>query len=136
MGIGGYATVDALRGEMGASLVGSRVMETVLLYALHTMQGSFENVKDMMEDTMSVKKGRWYNNVSKYMEALGIQWDTLKKMPRKELKARIREYDTRKWELGLLGTKTQENYILGKQKMGYDMCYRTHMTLPSLQRHV
>ena len=91
---------------------------------LDTMQGSFENVKDMMEDTMSVKKGRWYNNVNKYLEALGIQWDSLKEMPRKELKARVREYDTRKWELGLLSTKTQENYILGKQKMGYDMCYR------------
>ena len=124
MGIGGYATVDALRGEMGASLVGSRVMETVLLYALDTMQGSFDNIKDMMEDTMNVKKGRWYNNVSKYMEALGIQWDSLKKMPRKELKARVREYDTKKWEQGLLSKKTQENYVLGKQKMGYDMCYR------------
>ena len=73
---------------------------------------------------MMVGKGRWYNNISKYMEALGIQWDSLKEMPRKELKARVREYDTKKWEQGLLSKKTQENYILGKKKMGYDMCYR------------
>ena len=124
MGIGGYAAVDALRGEMGASLVGSRIMETVLLYALDTMQGKFENIKSMMEDTIMVGKGRWYNNISKYMDALGIQWDSLKEMPRKELKARVREYDTEKWKQGLLGKKTQVNYLLGKKKMGYDMCYR------------
>ena len=45
-------------------------------------------------------------------------------MTRKELKSRIREYDTMRWEQGLLGAKTQVLYFLGKQKMGYDMCYR------------
>ena len=29
-----------------------------------------------------------------------------------------------RWEQGLLGAKTQVLYFLGKQKMGYDMCYR------------
>ena len=116
--------MDALRGEMGASLVGSRIMETVLLYALDTMQGSFENIKDMMEDTMKVKRGRLYSNINKYMETLDISWDTLKKMSRKELKSRVREYDTKKWKLGLQETKTQENYVIGKKKIGYDMCYR------------
>ena len=124
MGIGGYASVDALRGEMGASLVETRIMETVLLYALDTLQGKFDNIKCMMEDTMEVGKGRWYNNVSKYLNALDIQWDSLKDMPRKELKAKIREYDTEKWRQGLLGKKTQIYYFLGKKKMGYDMCYR------------
>ena len=124
MGIGGYSAVDALRGEMGASLVESRIMETVLLYALDTIQGKFENIKSMMNDTMEVGKGRWYSSVSKYLNELNLQWKSLESLPRKELKAMVREYDTVKWRQGLLGMKTQIYYCLGKKKMGYDYCYR------------
>merc|ERR1711913_123256 len=124
MGVGGYSTVDALRGEMGASLVGSRIMETMLLYAIDTMQGGFQNIKNMMEDTMKVKKGRWYVSIEKYMENLGISWEVLKKMPREELKRRVRIYDTKKWETSLQDLKTQKYYVIGKKKFGYDFCYR------------
>ena len=124
MGVGGYSTVDALRGEMGASLVDSRIMETMLLYALDTMQGGFQNIKNMMEDTMKVKKGRWYVSIEKHMENLGISWEMLKKMPREELKRRVRKYDTKKWETSLQDLKTQKYYVIGKKKFGYDFCYR------------
>merc|ERR1712179_804334 len=33
LGIGGYSTVDSLRGEIGASMVKTRIMQTVLMYA-------------------------------------------------------------------------------------------------------
>merc|ERR1711874_696750 len=116
--------VDALRGEMGASLVDSRIMETMLLYAIDTMQGGFQNIKNMGEDTMKVKKGRWYISIEKYMENLGISWEELKKMSREELKRRVREYDTKKWETSLQDLKTQKYYVQGKKKLGYDFCYR------------
>merc|ERR1711874_120187 len=124
MGIGGYSAVDALRGEMGASLVSSRIMETMMLYIIDTMKGSFENIKAMMEDTMKVKKGRWYTSIEKYMENLGISWEELKKMSREELKLRVREYDTKKWETSLQDLKTQKYYVQGKKKFCYDFCYR------------
>merc|ERR1711888_247178 len=41
MGIGGYSTVAALRGELGASMVKSRVMETTLQYVREVMNGRF-----------------------------------------------------------------------------------------------
>merc|ERR1711874_245772 len=126
MGIGGYSSVDALRGEMGASLVSSRIMETMMLYVIDTMKGDFENIKDMMEDTMKVKKGRWYTSIKKYMENLGISWDELKEMSRDELKLRVREYDTKKWKTSLQDLKTQKYYVQGKEKFGYDFCYRNN----------
>merc|ERR1711909_84703 len=52
LGIGGYSTVEALRGEIGASMVKSRIMETMLLYMIYTLAGDFTNVKLMMEDTI------------------------------------------------------------------------------------
>ena len=52
LGIGGYATVEALRGEIGASIVKSRVRETMLTYIIDVMKGDFINVKNMMMDTI------------------------------------------------------------------------------------
>merc|ERR1711913_180288 len=108
----------------GASLVSSRIMETMMLYIIDTMKGSFENIKAMMEDTMKVKKGRWYTSIEKYMENLGISWDVLKEMPRAEIKRRVKDYDTEKWRTSLQDLKTQKYYVLGKKKFGYDFCYR------------
>ena len=95
-----------------------------MLYIIDTMKGSFENIKAMMEDTMKVKKGRWYTSIEKYMENLGISWEELKEMSREELKLRVKEYDTKKWKTSLQDMKTQKYYVQGKKKFGYDFCYR------------
>merc|ERR1711874_522546 len=50
--IGGYATIEALRGEIGASMVKSRIMETMLLYMVDTIASRFTNIKKMMRDTL------------------------------------------------------------------------------------
>merc|ERR1712033_57669 len=52
MDIGSYSSVDALRGEVGASLVKSRVMETTLQYVRSVMNSNFETVKKMMTHTI------------------------------------------------------------------------------------
>merc|ERR1711874_463840 len=91
MGIGGYSTVDALRGKMGASLVKSRVMETTLLYVIDTMKSKFSNVKDMMMDTISTERGYWYTSINKHREDLGITWVELLKMSKEELKKRVKK---------------------------------------------
>merc|ERR1711913_134036 len=129
MGVGGYSTVDALRGEMGASLVESRIMETMLLYARDTMQGTFQNIKDMMEDTMVVKKGKWYASMKEHMRKLNTSWDDLIEMPRAEIKRRVKDYDTEKWRTSLQDLRTQKYYVLGKKKFGYDFFIVIVMTL-------
>jgi len=126
MGVGGYSTVDALRGEMGASLVESRIMETMLLYARDAMKGSFQNIKNMMEDTMTVKKGKWYNSMKDHLRKLNTTWDNLIEMPRAEIKRRVKDYDTERWRTSLQDLRTQKYYVLGKKKFGYDFCYRNN----------
>ena len=59
LGIGGFSTVEALRGEIGASMVKSRIMETILLYLIDTLASQFTNIKLMMEDTILKGKGQW-----------------------------------------------------------------------------
>merc|ERR1711874_97209 len=124
MGVGGYATVDALRGEMGASLADSRIMETMLLYARDTMKGGFQNLKDMMTDTMKVGVGKWYTSITEYLSKLNVTWDNLIKMPREEIKLRVKDYDTTKWTNSLQDLSTQKYYVAGKINFGYDFCYK------------
>merc|ERR1712055_1017417 len=62
--IGGYSIIDDLRGEMGASMVKSRVMETTLQYVRSTVNSEFDNVKELMQDTIDTERGRWYKLVN------------------------------------------------------------------------
>merc|ERR1711874_99257 len=128
------STVDALRGEMGASLVSSRVMETMLMYVINTMKSNFENVKEMMRDTIRTKKGRWYTCINKHRENLGITWDELQKMSKEELKSRVKSYDTEKWQESLEAKSTQKYYLQGKQDFWYDFCYRNNYDSTFLAR--
>ena len=134
MDIGGYSTVDALRGEMGASLVKSRVMETMLLYVVDTMNSEFDNVKEMMLDTIETGKGRWYTNINSYREELGITWKDLYDMSKKELKRRIRVYDTERWNINLENKSTLKYYAEGKTEIGYEFCYRNNLNSTFLAR--
>ena len=82
LGIGGYSTVEALRGEIGASMVRSRVMETMLLYMVDTLASEFTNIKNMMKDTLTKRKGKWYNTINEYRQELEITWERLEKIDR------------------------------------------------------
>ena len=48
LGVGPTTPVETLRGEIGASEVDSRIMETMLLFARDTLQGKFEELKSYM----------------------------------------------------------------------------------------
>ena len=122
--IGGYSTVAALRGEMGASLVKSRVMETVLQYIRSTMNSKFENVKEMMRDTIRTKCGSWYRRANSYKRELGLEWEELYNMSSEDLKKRIKKWDTDEWEKELSMRSTLKYYVKGKNKIGYENCYR------------
>merc|ERR1712055_3456 len=66
LGIGGYSTVETLRGEIGASMVKSRVMETMHLFLVDTLASEFTNIKNMMTDTLIRRKGKWFNSINEY----------------------------------------------------------------------
>ena len=71
LGIGGYATIEGLRGEIGASQVKSRVMETMLLYMVDTIASDFTRMKSMMTDAIERGKGKWYKAINSYRLELG-----------------------------------------------------------------
>ena len=72
LGIGGYSTVESLRGEIGASSVRARIMESMLAYIINVNNGKFENIKEMMNDAIKKKKGKWYRTVNRYRQDLDL----------------------------------------------------------------
>merc|ERR1711874_411427 len=65
LGIGGYAAIESLRGVIGASMVKSRIMETMLAYVIDTLAGKFQEVKKMLHK-ITKGKGRWYKAINEY----------------------------------------------------------------------
>ena len=124
LGIGGYSTVEALRGELGASMIKSRIMVTTLAYLVDTMASDFSNVKEMMNDAIRRKKGKWYNNINSYRMKLGLTWEDLKYMDRTSLKKMIRDYDNECWHKGLNDKPALRFYVTEKKTIKYDFCYR------------
>ena len=86
LGIGGYSTVEGLRGEIGASLVKSRIMESMLSFIINTNKSNFTNLKEMMKDSIARKKGKWFRTVNKYREELDLTWNEIEDMDRITLK--------------------------------------------------
>ena len=97
LGVGGYTSIESLRGEIGASMMTSRIIETMLSFVIDTLSGEFEKVKTYMLHEIETGKGQWMRAVNQYRSLLDISWEELKNMEKKELKIKIREYDTRIW---------------------------------------
>ena len=115
LGIGGYSTVEALRGEIGASMVKSRIMETSLGYILDVMNGEFEELKKMMSDSIEEKRGKWFHHVERYRMELDISWEDLLKLDKKSLKKIIRIYDNECWKKEL-EDKSSARYYAAEKK--------------------
>merc|ERR1712101_26230 len=88
------------------------------------MNGRFDNIREMMVDTIEQKVGNWYEAVDSYIEELGINWSDLSNMTKMEIKKLVRDYDTQVWKDNLESKSTLKYYKEGKPKMGYDFCYR------------
>merc|ERR1712179_383414 len=128
LGIGGYSTVEALRGEIGASMVKSRIMETMLQYLISTLSSQFSEVKEMMEDAISKGKGKWINAIEEYRIELGLTWEQLRELNQASLKRLIKEYDTIEWYNEMREKQSLRFYIKEKTQVKYEMCYRNSLS--------
>ena len=90
LGIGGYSTVEALRGEIGASMVKTRIMETILVFIVDTLASDFRDIKKLMNDSIEKGKGKWFNAVDEYRQELELTWEKMREIDRKTLKGIIK----------------------------------------------
>ena len=127
LGIGGYSAVASLRGEVGSSMMRTRIMDSTLQYVRDVLTGKFGKIKEMMEDIISKRVGEWFRIVNSYIEELNITWDLLYILTKGEIKTLTRNYDTQLWEKELRDRKILKYYKEGKGKLGYEFCYRNNV---------
>merc|ERR1712002_358655 len=120
MGIGGYSTAAGLRGEMEASLMKTRIMKTTLQFVREVINGKFENIREMMLDTIKMKKGNWYRVVNLYLRELKIDWEDIYGMTKEDINKMMKNYDTKLWTKTLEEKSTLKYYKEGKTSMGYE----------------
>ena len=123
IGVAGYTAVCALRGEIGTSLMESRMMESTILLAKDGLEGDFDMVNSAIEFDRETEKGEWIRTVNQYLETLNISWDNLIDWDKKTIKLRVKEYDTDKWQEEMMTKPTLHLYMEAKLKMGYEECY-------------
>ena len=89
-------------------------MESMLAFIINTNKSKFENLKEMMNDAIARKKGKWFRTINKYKEELDLTWNEIDKMDRTTLKRIIRKYDNELWEQDLQEKKVLSFYALEK----------------------
>ena len=83
LGVGQQTPIEALRGEIGASEVNTRVAETILMFVRSTLQGELEGIKECMLHDLETGKGRWAREVKKLEREFGLEQDELKTIGKK-----------------------------------------------------
>ena len=68
--------MEALRGEIGASMVKSRIMETIISYMMDVMKSDFTSIKNMMGDTIHIDQ--FYIHISRKEPAFSVKCDILR----------------------------------------------------------
>ena len=97
---GGWSTpIVTLRGEMGSSMMESRIMENKILLVKSIIDGKNELMKEilinMRENEKEIKNknsGYWIDRLDKYLEKVGIDYREIKNMKKIEIRKKIREY--------------------------------------------
>ena len=115
VGVGNTTPVTTLRGEIGSSKVETRIIETVMMFTRETLQGKFVKVKDYMSHELETVKGRWAKAVNKFRQELGLNWNDLREINKKDMKTRIRDRDTRIWRTDMQEIDTLKWYREGKK---------------------
>lgn len=100
-----YASVAAMRGEIGIGTMKSRMVRGRLQYVRRKMQGGNELVKGVLNGMRRNRAG-WWKRTEKYMQWAGIEFEELVGMSGQGVKKRIAERVEREWVEEIFGRST------------------------------
>ena len=98
LGVAGFTAKEAIRGEIGASLMETRQMEASILFVKDGIECGFEKVRIALENNIRNNKGDWKHRINKFIRTVGLTWTEIRNKDRQEIRNIIREYDTKVWE--------------------------------------
>ena len=118
-----FTPIAILRGEVGSSMVRSRVIQARLILVKSIIEGDNTLLKQVLEVIMRVGKGRWYSTLIEYLGDVGMTYDDLIRMDRSEIKIKVRNYDNKVWYDNLNLLTDREVYRRFKRSVGHSYGY-------------
>ena len=93
--------VEVLRGEIGVSLIETKIIQSRLLLVRSIWNGKNEWVKDILKELRGEKNNQWNKVLNRYLGKIGVQFEELVEMSKEEIKKKVQEKDNKKWKEGL-----------------------------------
>ena len=97
--------IAAIRGEVGASLVSTRNMRARIFLAHSIWNGKNEMVKEVLRKMRNEKSNPWIRRLNLYLRKIGVNFDQMVRMKKRQIVRKILKYDSIRWYDNLL-TKT------------------------------
>ena len=97
--------IAAIRGEVGASLVSTRNMRARIILAHSIWNGKNEMVKEVLRKMRNEKSNPWIRRLNLYLRKIGVNFDQMVRMKKRQIVRKILKYDSIRWYDNLL-TKT------------------------------
>ena len=118
-----YAPNCTLRGEIGSSLMKTRIMEGHLQYIRRALQGGNDLIKEVIRIQLEENKTRWARITRKYLQELEVGATNLQRMSKEELKKRSRIWDQDMWEDELKQKSSLKVYQISKKEVKEERIY-------------
>ena len=109
LGAAKYAPLCTLRGEIGASLVETRIMKNRLLYIKSINNRDNRLIKEILND-MKEREFKWIKEARKFAEEVGENLTKMEKYKTDLIKKKLREWDTQKWKQEKINKSTLQLY--------------------------
>ena len=118
LGAPAYSQVSALRGEIGASSMTSRIMEGKIKLLKHTMTSEDSLLGRVTTEMKGLPKAKWTKNLCSYLKRTNIQYNRLRELSKDEIHKSINQWDTLEWRKELNEKSSLEVYFNWKNKIG------------------
>ena len=89
---------SALRGEIGSSLMVTRIMETKILFTKSILRGSNNLTKQVLNVSRREKNNIFNTTLKGYLKKLNIKFEEIETLSIGKIKTISRKWDTRKWK--------------------------------------
>ena len=118
-----YSPICTIRGEVGTSLMKTRVMTMHLQFLRGAMQGSNDLIRKIAREELEVRTSTWARTTRRYFETLGLNTAEVERMSKPALKKRLKEWDDRQWSEELEAKTSVNVYRSGKGSIKEDPIY-------------
>lgn len=122
--LGGTKTtaVAALRGDVGASAMKSRVVGGKLQYIKSIYKGKKDILKKVL-DSMRANGNKWWKSAERYIEECKTTISEVRENTKEELKEHIRKWDSENWKRELENKNSLSIYKLWKREIKEEEVY-------------